>query len=380
MPQVFTVKLKRTSAKDEYGGSRQDNILMLEEGQQLGGIPDYREKDYERIILIHDSTGGDLGEIDGTQAEDITNAIDRGNIVLYSAEKITGREEYGKRLSLTVKVEIYTSKEAREKWPEEYAKLYGLGEPVTQKFHTKLKGVTYENEDGRSRQEIIANDLKPGIELSIVREPENPHDSNTIAVRTLSNGDRVGFLSADLASRFAPLMDSGQLITAVVKDITGSEQGNLGVNILLTVFTKQESEKRQRSAAKYQAVSPAKPEKPAEPTVRSTAPTMPARTTTYQTTSPARPAKPAGPIVRSTPIEPAKYQAVSPSKPDDGFVSVPSSTPRAVPSWSPDHEDKKKKKRPGLLAWWRGLSKRTRTWIIVIAILILLYLCKALAN
>lgn len=111
------------------------------------------------------------------------------------------------------------------------------------KMHTKVVGVTKVNEDGRRRQEIISEDLYEGMDLVLEREPDNPYDPNAVAVLTSSYGDQVGYLNKDLAAELAPLMDDGQLVTATVADITGGELDGktYGVNILITVLTKEET-------------------------------------------------------------------------------------------------------------------------------------------
>src|SRR5262249_36983183 len=50
--------------------------------------------------------------------------------------------------------------------------------------------------------------LGPGEAVNLVREPENPHDGNAIAVITL-DGDRAGYLPRDEASEWAVLVDEG---------------------------------------------------------------------------------------------------------------------------------------------------------------------------
>lgn len=94
-------------------------------------------------------------------------------------------------------------------------------------FHTKVAGVTFEG-----RQTIIQS-LSPGQVLVLQREPSNPHDPH--AVKVLSNdGQQVGYLSARVAARLAPTMDSGVRYSANVAQITGGgEDRSFGVNIYL---------------------------------------------------------------------------------------------------------------------------------------------------
>jgi len=89
---------------------------------------------------------------------------------------------------------------------------------------TKVVGVTYEG-----RQDII-EDLSEGDVLELIRNRNNAHDENAIAV--FYHSDQIGFLCRELAARLAPLMDEGNEFCAVVSEITGGENGiGYGVNI-----------------------------------------------------------------------------------------------------------------------------------------------------
>ena len=163
---------------------------------------------------------------------------------------------------------------------------------MAETFHSKVTGVTKNNEDGSSRQGIIRKELKVGDMLLLDREPKNPYDRNAIAVVTSDNEKKIGYINAELASRLAPLMDRGHFIDCYVADITGGAPGeSYGVNIRLTIN---------------------------EP----------------------------------------KRMPVSPS------------TRTATP----------KGKDASLIDRWKALPKRTRTWILIIAIIILLYLCSMLTS
>ena len=95
-------------------------------------------------------------------------------------------------------------------------------------FHTKVVGVTF---DGR--QEGLVG-LEQGEELSLVREPDNPHDPNAIAVLR-AGGVRIGYLKRLIAAAIAPEIDRGANYGAVVSGLTGgtAEKASRGVNILV---------------------------------------------------------------------------------------------------------------------------------------------------
>ena len=96
--------------------------------------------------------------------------------------------------------------------------------PPLEIIRTKVCGVSKKNEDGSRRQEIIAQ-CWFDEDLDLVREPDNPHDEDAIAVFRASFTEQCGYLPARLASKIAPLMDSGVNVTAGVFDVTGGDDG-----------------------------------------------------------------------------------------------------------------------------------------------------------
>lgn len=106
---------------------------------------------------------------------------------------------------------------------EEYA---GVGDAPS--FHTKLAGVTFEG-----RQATLSS-LEPGTPLRLARQPENPHDSNAVALFD-PHGAQVGFFNRRLAAALAPVLDAGVEYDVEVSDVTGGDEGrSLGVNVLVT--------------------------------------------------------------------------------------------------------------------------------------------------
>ena len=106
---------------------------------------------------------------------------------------------------------------------EEYA-----GIEDAESFHTKLAGVTFEG-----RQDVIGR-LAPGTPLRVVRQPDNPHDANAIALFE-AHGDQVGYFNRRLAAALAPVIDAGVEYDVEITDVTGGEAGrSLGVNVLVT--------------------------------------------------------------------------------------------------------------------------------------------------
>ena len=106
---------------------------------------------------------------------------------------------------------------------EEYA---GIEEADS--FHTKLAGVTFEG-----RQEVVVR-LTSGTPLRVVRQPDNTHDPNAIALHD-AHGMQVGFFNRRLAGVLAPVIDAGVEYDVEVTEVTGGDAGRaLGVNVLVT--------------------------------------------------------------------------------------------------------------------------------------------------
>ena len=195
---------------------------------------------------------------------------------------------------------------------------------MSNSFYTKLAGVSKKNEDGRRRQEVIEDDLYEGLELHLEREPDNAFDSDAIAVFASKYGDQVGYLIKAVAEELAPLMDRGQLVTCKVTEITGDYGQTRGVNVQITKYTLEETRELIEAANANKPVKEAPKPDTAEP--------------------------------KLTPPEWTE-SAVSASAPGK---AIPRSTPSV---------------KPNLRQRWGSLPKKTRTWIIIIAIIILLYLC-----
>ena len=103
-------------------------------------------------------------------------------------------------------------------------------------FYTKIVGVTFANQDGSDRQEIIEylDDLlqqTSNVSLQLVREPQNSYDHNAIQVHD-SQGRQIGYLSRSVSETLAPMMDNGIEVQCTLSQITGhSLDQNFGINI-----------------------------------------------------------------------------------------------------------------------------------------------------
>ena len=92
-------------------------------------------------------------------------------------------------------------------------------------FFTKIVGVSFEN-----RQELLA-ELQVGQQLELVHEKDNPHDEHAIAV--FADGEQLGYLKRNIARHLAENFDNGVQYEAVVVQVTGSIEKNLGANIFI---------------------------------------------------------------------------------------------------------------------------------------------------
>lgn len=103
-------------------------------------------------------------------------------------------------------------------------------------FYSKIYGTSQRNRDGTSRQAAIRKHCYPSAPLDLIREPQNKHDSNAIAV--FYDDSQLGYLSADVAWEYAQRIDNGTIkLSARIEDITGgtSDSKTLGVNIRIQV-------------------------------------------------------------------------------------------------------------------------------------------------
>ncbi len=90
-------------------------------------------------------------------------------------------------------------------------------------FPTKVMGVSFEG-----RQDLLAG-LRPGLELDLHRQPDNPKDSQAIAV--FYGALQLGFLRKEIAKHLAPLIDGGVRYRARIEHLTGGSEKLRGVNI-----------------------------------------------------------------------------------------------------------------------------------------------------
>lgn len=113
---------------------------------------------------------------------------------------------------------------------------------MSKTFVVRLRGASYQNEDGTDRQKLISQ-CKAGSSLILRAEPQNPHDRHAVAVLN-QQGQQLGYLPSD--ARDASAISRGEGISAKVeKRIGGPKWWHLIFGIkrhygLLIRLTKEE--------------------------------------------------------------------------------------------------------------------------------------------
>ncbi|HEV3156017.1 MAG TPA: helicase-related protein [Candidatus Baltobacteraceae bacterium] len=110
-----------------------------------------------------------------------------------------------------------------------------IGEAAS--FFTKVVGVSFEGRQAR------LGTLRSGDVVELVRQPENPADSQAIAV--FFGVLQLGFLRRQIAARLAPKIDAGEGYRATIRDLTG---GSAGKHFGINVFVERLSAKTERGS------------------------------------------------------------------------------------------------------------------------------------
>lgn len=103
----------------------------------------------------------------------------------------------------------------------------------TEEYKTKIVGVTFKNDDGTNRQEVIESCSK-GDTLSLEHYYYKDEDAFKV---TNIYGEALGNLKKELTEKLVELYDIGTIEAADVEilNITGEDKGTLGVNIKITI-------------------------------------------------------------------------------------------------------------------------------------------------
>lgn len=95
------------------------------------------------------------------------------------------------------------------------ARLYTLGV-----YCFRIRGVTY------YEAAIRAGDFRPGTKVRLVREPDNEHDANAIAVYAAGARRPAGYVNKQNAKRLAKRLDAGEQLAVI--SLRGARPGIVG--------------------------------------------------------------------------------------------------------------------------------------------------------
>ena len=108
-----------------------------------------------------------------------------------------------------------------------------MGLYTEDEYRTKIVGVTFKNDDGTSRQDIIES-CTEGESLSLEHYYYKGEDAFKV---TNVYGEVLGNLKKELTERLIEKYDAGTIEASDVEilNITGEDKGTLGVNIKITI-------------------------------------------------------------------------------------------------------------------------------------------------
>lgn len=98
-------------------------------------------------------------------------------------------------------------------------------------FSLPVCGERFDNEDGSSRQDELRQ-CRPGELITLMREPENPHDHMAVAVYSC-RGVQVGYLGRERACWIGSKMDRGYLVAAIVHRVRGARLPGATLGLVL---------------------------------------------------------------------------------------------------------------------------------------------------
>lgn len=88
-----------------------------------------------------------------------------------------------------------------------------------------VAGTGFKNSDGSDRASIIRSNVREGAKVFLVREPNNEHDPNAVAVYIESrvffgfgkSKKQIGYIKATRSNVVAKKLDAGESITGKVR-------------------------------------------------------------------------------------------------------------------------------------------------------------------
>ena len=107
---------------------------------------------------------------------------------------------------------------------------------IERDFHTKVVGVSFNNKDGSSRQDIIKS-CRSGEEIYLKPTPSKEFP-DAIGVFTKA-GKQLGFVNADLAKDLKEKYPTNPMSCAISDIHGGEDDKKLGVNLHIVIYKKQ---------------------------------------------------------------------------------------------------------------------------------------------
>lgn len=104
--------------------------------------------------------------------------------------------------------------------------------PSAYVINTKTVGVTKDNADGSSRQDIIKSEVAEDDPIHFVHEPDNTFDPSAVKVMT-ATGRQIGYLSKDVAPRIQSAIENEAQIHATVSWVSGEKSVGVGLRVEL---------------------------------------------------------------------------------------------------------------------------------------------------
>lgn len=111
---------------------------------------------------------------------------------------------------------------------------------IIKTYHTKVVGVTYENDNGTSRQEYLEYNAHPGHPIGF---REFVYDGKPAYAVHLERGQQIGNLKESLAGDISDFMDSHEkelFMYGEITEITGGDDGmKYGCNIVVYLLARK---------------------------------------------------------------------------------------------------------------------------------------------
>lgn len=109
-------------------------------------------------------------------------------------------------------------------------------------YYSRIKGVSFNNINGTSRQDILyalTKYHKEDISLYLVKEPANPFDPNAMKIMVMVSNKgtaQVGYLAKEIAAKISISLDCGKELIVIYETITGGGSFNYGMNFSYTTI------------------------------------------------------------------------------------------------------------------------------------------------